>query len=418
MGSNQQTFATAETPSTLNPRLIREQVDRMLAHPLFSRSKRYPPFLRHIVENALSDHPEHVKERTLGVEVLGRKPDYDTNQDPVVRVTAGEIRQRIAQYYHESGHESELRIELPAGSYMPEFHQPPANNEVLSEARAVRVFRRRSNLKMIVGGLIFAGLAIAFLVMRSGGAQQNAVDQFWNPILNQRSPLLITVAGCNHQIPSTTASNSGAPPPVPASRVSLNYSTNQAGTRPCSMSTITFADALALSRIAGIPQAKGKPYEVKQASFVSFEDLRNQPVVLIGAFDNPWTMRLASTMRYCFQHDSDADVGEIVDKSDPTKHWSIPYHWQDLPPDQMIKDYALVSRLNDPRTEQMLVLAGGLGSYGTQAAGEFLSNPKYLNSFISEAPVGWSKRNFQLVLETDVINDNPGQPHVIASQFW
>ncbi len=84
----------------------------------------------------------------------------------------------------------------------------------------------------------------------------------------------------------------------------------------------------------------------------------------------------------------------------------------------MIKDYALVSRLNDPTTEQMVVVAAGLGSYGTEAAGEFLSNPKYMQNFISQAPSGWSKKNFQLVLETEVINDNPGQPHVVASQFW
>ena len=42
-----------------------------------------------------------MKERTLGVEVFGRPPDYDTNADPVVRVTAAEIRKKIAQFYHE-----------------------------------------------------------------------------------------------------------------------------------------------------------------------------------------------------------------------------------------------------------------------------------------------------------------------------
>src|SRR5579864_910006 len=82
---------------------IRNQLERLLAHPLFKHSKRYVPFLRYIVEHTLADNSFNLKERTLGIEVFERAPDYDTNNDPVVRVTAGEIRRRIAQYYFEPG---------------------------------------------------------------------------------------------------------------------------------------------------------------------------------------------------------------------------------------------------------------------------------------------------------------------------
>src|SRR5215471_6495644 len=105
----------------------RSQLAKMVAHPLFANSKRYPALLRHVVEFSLKGRADSLKERTLGIEVFGRKADYDTNLDPVVRITAGEIRKRIAQYYHEPEHEAELRIDLPAGSYVPQFHlpQPP-----------------------------------------------------------------------------------------------------------------------------------------------------------------------------------------------------------------------------------------------------------------------------------------------------
>src|SRR5438477_5362011 len=105
---------------------IRNQMERMLANPLFKNSKRYPNLLRYIVEHTLAGFPGELKERTLGVEVFGRQPDYDTNADPIVRTTAGEIRKRIAQYYHEHGHESEIRIDLSPGSYVPEFEIPVA----------------------------------------------------------------------------------------------------------------------------------------------------------------------------------------------------------------------------------------------------------------------------------------------------
>ena len=80
-----------------------------------------PSLLRYVVNETLEGRGSHLKERALGVEVFSRDPDYDTNADPVVRTSACEVRKRIAQYYHEPGHEDEIRIDLPAGSYVPEF---------------------------------------------------------------------------------------------------------------------------------------------------------------------------------------------------------------------------------------------------------------------------------------------------------
>src|ERR1019366_2084608 len=112
---------------------VREQLDRVLASSLFSNSKRYPALLRHVVEEVLHGHTENLKERTLGIEVFKRDPQYDTNDDPVVRVTAGEIRKRLAQYYYEPDHEAEIHIELPSGSYLPGFRIPEISRVLLSE---------------------------------------------------------------------------------------------------------------------------------------------------------------------------------------------------------------------------------------------------------------------------------------------
>src|SRR5579871_6511623 len=95
--------ADARLLSEAERQAVQEQLERMLAHPLFKHSKRYPAFLRYVVEHTLEGQTDQVKERVLGVEVFGRDVHYDTNQDPVVRMTAGEIRKRIAQYYHEPG---------------------------------------------------------------------------------------------------------------------------------------------------------------------------------------------------------------------------------------------------------------------------------------------------------------------------
>jgi hypothetical protein len=89
---------TAQAPRRQGPdgAAIREQLERILADPLFKHSKRYPNLLRYIVERTLDGATADLKERTLGVVVFGREPTYDTSADPIVRLTAGEIRKRIA----------------------------------------------------------------------------------------------------------------------------------------------------------------------------------------------------------------------------------------------------------------------------------------------------------------------------------
>ncbi len=103
---------------------VPEQLKRILAADVFKNSRRCTTFLKHVVERKLAGRASEIKERNLGVEVFGRLPDYDTSSDPVVRITAGEVRRRLAQYYDHLGHAGELRIQLSTGSYVPEFRKP------------------------------------------------------------------------------------------------------------------------------------------------------------------------------------------------------------------------------------------------------------------------------------------------------
>src|ERR1700692_1242224 len=123
------------TPSTEEDKAaVVQQLERLLQNPHFHKSKRFPVFLKFVVAEALAGRADNLKERTLGVEVFGKDSNYDTTDDPIVRVTAGEIRKRIAQYYQEPGHEHEIRVLLPAGSYAPRFCFP---EEVKSAANQI-----------------------------------------------------------------------------------------------------------------------------------------------------------------------------------------------------------------------------------------------------------------------------------------
>src|ERR1700744_5413055 len=100
--------------------MIREHLDVALASDEFSSSRRASELLRHLVERALTGDTASLKERLLGVDIFHRRSDYNTSTDAIVRVTANDVRRRLAQFY--SRHPiQQLRISLPLGSYIPDF---------------------------------------------------------------------------------------------------------------------------------------------------------------------------------------------------------------------------------------------------------------------------------------------------------
>ena len=386
---------------------IREQLDRILASPLFRNSKRYPSLLRYVVEQTLDGHASELKERTLGIEVFGRVPDYDTNIDPVVRISAAEIRKRIAQYYHDGGHENEVRIDIPLGSYVPEFRVPaakpaevaekaviadkpaeiaimPAPVPAPHEQRPVLVVKSpaRTNWKKTGLLLVIAILATGFLFWAKPWVRPTALDRFWAPMIDPGKSVLVCIG-----------------------RV------HDADGRPHG---VALSDATTMARMTGILQSKGQPWQIRAEDDATFGDLRQGPAVLIGAFNDSWSLRLANSMRFTFHQQGPVDW--IEDQKNPaSRQWSVT-RGPGAPP--MTKDFALITRVIDPNTDRILVAVGGLWGYGTLAAGEFLSDPKYMEALDREAAAGWQKKNLQIVLSTEVIKGNSGPPRVLASYSW
>jgi hypothetical protein len=383
---------------------IREQLERILANAQFRHSKRCPALLRYVVEHALSGNTSSLKERTLGMEVFGRDPGYDTNVDPVVRSTAGEIRKRIAQYYYEPGHEREIRIDLPSGSYVPEFHLP-------LRPRAVARVRATSRWP------IAAALAAAFVVAATLGwaalrKPPSALEQFWRPILASSNPVLLCVGQPRilsgtpgAQIGSTRAEKD---PELPVTVQDLHQFGNQ---------HVALSDAITFSRLAALLQANGKAYRIRGRSNTTLADLRDGPVILIGAFNNDWTLRLTGAERFSFERDPKTpNISWIRDQQNPSNmDWRVDFS---MPYLNLTADYAIISRVLDPTLDRMVVVAAGIAKFGTIAAGEFLTDPEHLQALLQQAPPNWDRKNFEAVIETKVINGNSGPPRLVATHFW
>ena len=385
---------------------VAQQLERILAHPSFKHSKRYPNLLRYVVERTL-DGQSHVKERTLGAEVFGRDPDYDTNEDPIVRITAGEVRKRIAQYYHEAGHEGELRIDLPAGSYAPEFHAPAERVAVGIESNVPQAVAAASHLSLTrvslaKRSLMYCLVAVLAVAAAFGTARvkawvsPKAIDDFWAPVLDSPAATLVSIGE-----PSSLQK-----PPRPDLSISEHI---YDGDR------ISFYDANALFRLAGLLGSHGKPARLQTSIATTLTDMRQGPVVLIAGFDNEWTMRVTQILRYHFAASNDS-IFWIEDREDPSRRdWSVDFKEKYS---QLTRDYAIVSRSSDPTTGQLVVVAAGIGENGTIAAGEFLTDAHEMEEATRHAPKNWQTENMEFVIATQVISEKSARPRVVATYYW
>jgi hypothetical protein len=281
------------TPTTEEERAaVLRQMDRLLSSRHFRNSKRYPALLEYIIRETLAGNAESLKERVLGMAVFHRPPDYDANADPIVRVTAGEIRKRIAQYYHEEDAAGEILIDLRPGSYVPEFHPfafvataPPAVPELpapievetlpLTSSTGHRSLWRRNELAIVSIALLVFAIIVGVIRWRMPGDQRS---QMWYPLLNSPAPVLLVV-GQPHIPQAGTPTPNSAYEHSPASELEL-------------------PDAIAMAHLCAMLDAHRHLYQIIGVSSASLSDLRKGPAILVGGANNPWTLRILRPLRF------------------------------------------------------------------------------------------------------------------------
>jgi hypothetical protein len=307
----------------------------------------------------------------------------------------------------------EVRIDLSPRSYIPEFEmparvQPPAVAPIQQAAPAAS---HPAMLRWRALALASAvGLLVVATVWLKPWARQIDLDRFWKPVLDSSNTVLLCMGqreflGSSPERGQVAVADLPGVSSGPITLFQLYYLGSQ---------NLSLTDVSTIGRLTGLLQAKGKTFHIRGQLSTDFADLRDGPVVLVGAFDNDWTMRLTGPMRFSFERDH--DTFWLKDRQSPARRdRAVNYRTPYL---SLTEDYALISRTLDPTTGRMVVVVGGLTGYGTIAAGEFLTDPTYLEAMAKGAPSGWERKNIQVVLATRVIHGTSGPPRILERHFW
>jgi hypothetical protein len=388
---------------------VLRELQEILASHHFCNSKRYPAMLKYVVENTLAGKSDHLKERTIGIEVFDRPPTYDTNSDTVVRYTAGEVRKRLLLYYSESGRNSGVKISLPAGSYIPEFHHghdhPGEHGDDTSLNAEHHIAEHhldehhldgdghsllagtRSNSKLLawlgVAAITLILAVVGMLWQYRAAHPQTAVDSFWAPVLrDQRSVLICTGGSVFSQSHLSGVATAG---------------------RDIDYPFVSMQIASAIAQLSGLLERSGVKPQLESSATTPLTELREHTVILLGGLIEP--------LRFHFVPNADE---VIVDRMQPQAHWSrdsaLPYSSAD--------DYALIARFRDTTTDGWVVALAGLGRNGTEAASQFVTNTHYMQMLRDQIGRDFSNQNVEVILKVNVVDGKTGAPSILAVHVW
>ena len=181
---------------------VENELERVCSAVSFRTSKRACEFLRYVVRVTLDGRVDSLKERSIGIDLMGRDVSYDPSSDAIVRVRANDVRKRLSSYYASAELPPEIQIDLPTGSYIPNFlpgfaasgkpSLPLATTDIVEVPAIAAIVPPFSRLVLMRPALL--ALLLCILLIRHRIEDRESYLVFWDHILAGRNTLQLSVA--------------------------------------------------------------------------------------------------------------------------------------------------------------------------------------------------------------------------------
>jgi hypothetical protein len=435
---------------------IKSQVNQVIESPAFKGSRRSQQFLLFVVETALAGHFDELKERTLGSRLFGREPAYNTADDAIVRVTACDVRKRLIHFYSDFGARSEFRIELPPGSYIPEFHRnSPALEQIApaypGEGRAdafsahpgpmenspARIAPSSLEQRPATGFRLYLihGLAPWFVaascavialgfwardISRSGSADQKLP---WSAVIQPGrhtrlifcDPEIVSMQKLsNHTLSLSDYANQHYWPGQEAIPSDLRWAIDSGTFRGVNISSVDVGILLhILSMDKGNAAPSLDPHTARSVRLADFKTDDN--FILFGSpRSNPWVELFQDQLDFAFAFDEGKKAEFIRNKrprtGEPPRYVPTANGWDTG------QAYAIVALTANPNQSGQVLILAGSDAEGTEAAGKLATDVKLLSRILQEHginPVG-PPRHFEILLQVSTMAGSSNTFKVVA----
>jgi hypothetical protein len=429
--SHPRTAKIAETPEEIA--FVRQHLQEVLASAAFRGSHRSAQFLKHIVEQSIAGSFESLKERSIGIELFGRPPSYDTGEDAIVRVTASDVRKRLLQHYGTHGTNSEARFVLPLGSYVPElrrdFHGPeniavgPSEPVVTIAPLPHPITKARPVLKWAAFGILLAGLNVSVwgLFWRHSLAKGTESVSIlpWSTLFRNAGSIKVVTSDPNIE---KIERLSGEP-------ISLSdYANQQYIPNPGALSPeiVRFCkdflrgdlapavDIGVVAKIAALAQTSSSTIDVQGARDMRLSEVyTDDNFIFLGSpRSNRWAGLFNNQLDFRFDLNAGQEIIRNVHPRSDEKSVYVPTAGGYATG----QSFATISFLPNPGKNGHVLLLAGANGEGTRAAGELITNRQRLSTELQNCGITPTRpvRYFQLLLGLNTMAGSPSDVKVIA----
>lgn len=437
------------TPEDLSA--IRKHLNDIIQGDAFRGSRRSAQFLQYVVEKSISQDASALKERSIGIELFGRNPAYDTSEDAIVRVTASDVRRRLLQHYGRFGDASAFRISLSPGSYIPDIYRDQPTHPVepvsQSESQAIEMAVPVAPPKPQTN--VHAPTPIELNIPPAGQSRPGwlwplMIVAFinligWGLLLHSRrvaepTPVRIVPWSALFNPPHTTQIITSDPNiaeiqglthhPVSVS----DYANQKYGCdtlQPSQADLINVCrfvlkgdkaaqvDTGAVAKIAALAQMAGGMVLVSGARTIRMSDLNTDDnFILFGSFlTNPWAELFSDQLDFQIVFDP-SQSQEVIRNIHPRPGESASY----VPTAKGSgtgRSYATISFVHNPSHMGYVLLLAGADAEGTEASSSLVTNLSKLNDQLKRCGID-SPQSFQMLLQLNTMAGSPTRVEVIA----
>jgi hypothetical protein len=404
-----------------------EQIDRLVNSHILHGSESLCKLVRYLAVHALNRPGVPLKEYEIATEVFHRPLDFDPQLDSTIRVQAGRLRLKLAEYYGSEGAEDPILVDLPKGGYVLSFHhRTPAPHKGLSiapqssgrqgaGAEAAKISRNLAIAIVVMFVLLAAAVAVVVTLVASRtnaegiAATHNepvpaAFRTFWASfIAGPEEPWVIFSNGAFVGRPET----------------GMRYFDPARDSRELILDHYTgVGEVLAVHDLDHVFTLLGRPILVKRGSLLSLDDAKNNNLIFLGSPAENLTLReIPSTQEFVFQRlTSGPRKGDLAilnihpQAGEPNMFLASPAK------SPLTEEYSVIARVREKNLTQSVMILAGTTTIGTQAAAEYICGPQSLEELLQR--LGVSKpaemRPFEAVLRVKVTRGVPVATELVA----
>lgn len=367
----------------------------VLESQTFARSEQLKSFLRYVCELEISGRASEIKEYSIGVEALGRPTSYSPTADSSVRRRAFELRHKLDEVYAGELSTSEIRIELPKGSYVPIFRYRSAMpaEEPVVEVAPLPVRRPERNFAVVtlLAGIVLG--AIAARLLGPGGvgfrAESGIVQEAWGPLATPQGNVLICVGSNFYMLvrPGGFSPESGLPSFAAPPEIRGLYAKANPLPEGATLAMRPAPNVANLGVVGGVGavsstlHAHGAQYQILPERSAPLASFRNRNVILFGDPINSFAAaQLLSRARLTVMQDPASNRLVIRDRQKPVSDPPA-FSRREGRPGDPAQVYGLLTVLpsdGTPGEQRLTLVVSGVSQVGIQGAMEFFASPERL----------------------------------------